>query len=148
MLALTNGWQAYQTARLIVYRDIGILPYDEWEAFSELFPSQYHGPIIGQAPAGGQDLPRLQKPVRRRLRAGKVVGTGLAAMLASLGYFLSTVSGMSKPLKRCSPARTPTSSPTVVRLGELQITVVEKGRSRAPRTRTPSARSRGGPRSS
>ena len=38
---------------LIVYRDIGILPYDEWEAFSELFPAQYHGPIIGHAPAGG-----------------------------------------------------------------------------------------------
>jgi hypothetical protein len=53
MLDLTNGWQAYQSARLFVYRDIGILPYDEWEAFSELFPSQYHGPIIGQAPAGG-----------------------------------------------------------------------------------------------
>ncbi len=53
MLSLTNGWQAYETARLIVYRDIGILPYDEWEAFSELFPAQYHGPIIGQAPAGG-----------------------------------------------------------------------------------------------
>jgi hypothetical protein len=53
MLALTNGWQSYQTQRLIVYRDIGILPYDEWEAFSELYPAQYHGPIIGHAPAGG-----------------------------------------------------------------------------------------------
>jgi hypothetical protein len=53
MLALTNGWQGYQTNRLIVYRDIGILPYDEWEAFSELYPAQYHGPIIGSAPAGG-----------------------------------------------------------------------------------------------
>jgi hypothetical protein len=53
MLSLTNGWQSYQTQRLIVYRDIGILPYDEWEAFSELFPAQYHGPIIGHAPAGG-----------------------------------------------------------------------------------------------
>jgi len=53
MLALTNGWQGYQTNRLIVYRDIGILPYDEWEAFSELYPAQYHGPIIGHAPAGG-----------------------------------------------------------------------------------------------
>jgi hypothetical protein len=53
MLALTNGWQFYQTQRLIVYRDIGILPYDEWEAFSELYPAQYHGPIIGSAPAGG-----------------------------------------------------------------------------------------------
>jgi hypothetical protein len=53
MLALTNGWQFYQTQRLIVYRDIGILPYDEWEAFSELYPAQYHGPIIGHAPASG-----------------------------------------------------------------------------------------------
>jgi hypothetical protein len=53
MLALTNGWQFYQTQRLIVYRDIGILPYDEWEAFSELYPAQYHGPILGSAPAGG-----------------------------------------------------------------------------------------------
>jgi Outer membrane efflux protein len=53
MLSLTNGWALYQTQRLIVYRDIGILPYDEWEAFSELYPAQYHGPIIGTAPAGG-----------------------------------------------------------------------------------------------
>jgi hypothetical protein len=53
-LALTNGWQAYQTNRLIFYRDIGILPYDEWEAFSELYPKQYHGPIIGHAPPGGR----------------------------------------------------------------------------------------------
>jgi hypothetical protein len=53
MLALTNGWASYQTQRLIVYRDIGILPYDEWEAFSELYPAQYHGPIIGHAAAGG-----------------------------------------------------------------------------------------------
>jgi hypothetical protein len=53
MLNLTNGWASFQTQRLIVYRDIGILPYDEWEAFSELFPAQYHGPIIGHAPPGG-----------------------------------------------------------------------------------------------
>jgi hypothetical protein len=53
MLSLTNGWATYETQRLIVYRDIGILPYDEWEALSELFPAQYHGPIIGHAPAGG-----------------------------------------------------------------------------------------------
>jgi hypothetical protein len=53
MLSLTNGWATYETQRLIVYRDIGILPYDEWEAFSELFPAQYHGPIIGHAPPGG-----------------------------------------------------------------------------------------------
>jgi hypothetical protein len=52
-LGLINNYQAYEQNRLIVYRDIGTLPYDEWEAFSELFPAQYHGPIIGHAPAGG-----------------------------------------------------------------------------------------------
>jgi len=36
-----------------VYRDIGTLPYDEWEAFSELFPSEYNGPLIGQSAIGG-----------------------------------------------------------------------------------------------
>ncbi|MGP0065350.1 MAG: hypothetical protein ACLQGP_17330 [Isosphaeraceae bacterium] len=47
-LALISQYEGYQTNRLIFYRDIGILPYDEWEAFSELFPSEYHGPIHGQ----------------------------------------------------------------------------------------------------
>ena len=150
MLALTNGWQAFETARLIVYRDIGILPYDEWEAFSELFPSQYHGPIIGQAPAGGQDLPRLKKPVRRRLSAGKVVGTGVVAMLGVAGYFLSTVAGMSKPLKSFFFANPNADVVTqVVRLGDLQITVVEKGCARKlRRTRMRSATSRAARRSS
>jgi len=37
---------------LIFYRDIGTLPYDEWEAFSELFPTEYHGPIIGHGDGG------------------------------------------------------------------------------------------------
>src|SRR5262249_61537583 len=46
---LIAAYQSYQTNRLIFYRDIGPLPYDEWEAFSELFPSEYHGPLIGHA---------------------------------------------------------------------------------------------------
>jgi len=41
------NWQQYQLARLTLYRDLGTLPYDEWEAFSELFPSQYSGPSLG-----------------------------------------------------------------------------------------------------
>jgi hypothetical protein len=45
---LISNYETYQTNRLIFYRDIGVLPYDEWEAFSELFPSEYHGPIFGQ----------------------------------------------------------------------------------------------------
>ena len=37
----------FKLARLTVYRDIGILPYDEWEAFSEIFPAEYRGPSLG-----------------------------------------------------------------------------------------------------
>jgi hypothetical protein len=46
-IALVNQWAQYQLARLTLYRDIGTLPYDEWEAFSELFPAEYRGPSIG-----------------------------------------------------------------------------------------------------
>ncbi len=46
-VALTMNFQAFQAARLTVYRDIGILPYDEWEAFSEIFPAEYRGPSLG-----------------------------------------------------------------------------------------------------
>jgi hypothetical protein len=61
-IALITGYETYQTNRLIFYRDIGTLPYDEWEAFSELFPDQYHGPIFGHdarrpGPADGAEAP-------------------------------------------------------------------------------------------
>lgn len=46
-LQLLNTWQQYQLARLTLYRDLGTLPYDEWEAFSELFPAEYRGPSLG-----------------------------------------------------------------------------------------------------
>ena len=46
-IALTNQFATFQLARLTVYRDIGILPYDEWEAFSEIFPAEYRGPSLG-----------------------------------------------------------------------------------------------------
>lgn len=46
-LTLLNAFRSYQAARLTVYRDIGTLPYDEWEAFSELFPAEYRGPSLG-----------------------------------------------------------------------------------------------------
>jgi hypothetical protein len=45
--ALLSTWQGFQSARLTLYRDIGTLPYDEWEAFSELFPAEYRGPSLG-----------------------------------------------------------------------------------------------------
>jgi hypothetical protein len=37
---LAMSWQQYQIARLSLYRDLGIMPYDEWEAFHELYPSE------------------------------------------------------------------------------------------------------------
>lgn len=46
-LQLISGWRDYQLARLTLYRDLGTLPYDEWEAFSELFPAEYRGPSLG-----------------------------------------------------------------------------------------------------
>ena len=41
---LITAWFNFQLNRLSLYRELGTLPYDEWEAFSELFPSEYRGP--------------------------------------------------------------------------------------------------------
>jgi hypothetical protein len=35
---LVTFWYNYQSQRLQLYRDLGTLPFDEWEAFYELFP--------------------------------------------------------------------------------------------------------------
>ena len=40
---LVTPWYQYQLYRLQVYRDLGILPYDEWEAFDEIFPPDRSG---------------------------------------------------------------------------------------------------------
>jgi len=40
---LVTFWYQYQLQRLQVYRDLGILPFDEWEAFDELFPPDRSG---------------------------------------------------------------------------------------------------------
>jgi len=50
---LVTQWYNYQTQRLQVYRDLGILPFDEWEAFDELFPPVRSGG--GYAAAVGPD---------------------------------------------------------------------------------------------
>jgi hypothetical protein len=38
--ALVIAWLQYELQRLQLYRDLGVLPYDEWEAFHELFPTE------------------------------------------------------------------------------------------------------------
>jgi len=56
-LSLIQSWVNYQTLRISLYRDLGILPYDEWEAFYELYPAK---------PAGGRAEARpAAVPVRR-----------------------------------------------------------------------------------
>lgn len=37
---LLSTWLSYETGRLGLYRDLGTLPYDEWEAYRELFPPE------------------------------------------------------------------------------------------------------------
>ena len=69
-------------ARLTVYRDIGILPYDEWEAFSEIFPAQYHGPIIGHAPARGDRFTPPPEARHGEACPGKVFAIGLGCCWA------------------------------------------------------------------
>jgi hypothetical protein len=60
-LALQGAWVNYQLARLSLYRDIGTLPYEEWEAFSELFPAEYRGPALG-ARTSDTRAPRAAAP--------------------------------------------------------------------------------------
>jgi hypothetical protein len=57
---LINQWVSYQTARLSLYRDLGILPYDEWEVFYALFPDTSAGPPDGNTTPdrAGTDAPR------------------------------------------------------------------------------------------
>ncbi len=52
--ALISGWLSYETQRLSFYRDLGTLPFDEWEAFGELFPSE-PGSSRGAPAAFGDD---------------------------------------------------------------------------------------------
>jgi hypothetical protein len=48
-------WVQYETARLVLYRDLGIMPFDEWEAYYELFPAPASG--NNSRPRGGQPAP-------------------------------------------------------------------------------------------
>ena len=36
---LVQTWVNYETLRLALYRDLGLMPYDEWTAYHELFPA-------------------------------------------------------------------------------------------------------------
>ncbi len=125
-IGLTNTYAAYQLARLTVYRDIGTLPYDEWEAFSELFPTQYRGPSLGP----GTSIPRpasAPAPKRRRASVGKILALGLAALLALGGIAVVSVPGLSKPIRGLFKSADLDIIPFEVKPVTLPITVNEKG---------------------
>jgi len=52
---LVTSWFLYEQQRLELYRDLGTLPYDEWEAFHELFPDEPYG-------ASGAEAARVPGP--------------------------------------------------------------------------------------
>lgn len=54
---LVSTWYNYQINRLQLYRDMGTLPFDEWEAFHELFPAEplervSGGAVVNEGPPG------------------------------------------------------------------------------------------------
>ena len=50
--SLITAWYQFQTQRLALYRDLGTMPYDEWEAFHELFPDEPLSPGAADAARG------------------------------------------------------------------------------------------------
>ena len=72
---LVSNWYTYQVQRLQVYRDLGILPFDEWEAFDELFPPDRAGRTGNPARDGD----------RQPAPAGRPGGAGAGRSPAGLG---------------------------------------------------------------
>jgi len=56
---LVSFWLSYEVARLNLVRDLGTLPYDEWEAFRELFPPEYNDPVGAGVGAGAGNAAAL-----------------------------------------------------------------------------------------
>jgi hypothetical protein len=54
--SLVTNWYQFQLARLQLYRDLGTLPFDEWEAFYELFP-ELNNPAGASSYAGTARTP-------------------------------------------------------------------------------------------
>jgi hypothetical protein len=50
---LVQNWVQYQRFRLALYRDLGILPFDEWEAYYEFFPADTPREATGAGNAPG-----------------------------------------------------------------------------------------------
>ncbi|HEU5117809.1 MAG TPA: hypothetical protein VFT74_14375, partial [Isosphaeraceae bacterium] len=60
--SLVQQWVSYQSARLALYRDLGIMPFDEWEAYYELFPTRTGQPTTAIGARGGPAGPAPNIP--------------------------------------------------------------------------------------
>ena len=67
---LVSTWYNYQVQRLQVYRDLGILPIDEWEAFDEIFPPDRTGRNTDAA-IGGDGRPAVAQPPQPASAVGR-----------------------------------------------------------------------------
>ena len=55
--ALIDLWVQYQQSRLALYRDLGTMPYDEWEAYNEFFAPGRDSARAESPPGDGGPLP-------------------------------------------------------------------------------------------
>ena len=94
------------------------------------------GPSSATLPPGAQDLPRLQRPVRRRLSPGKVMAGGLAALLGVGGVVVYSVPGDEQadqgPVHR---RQAPTSSRPWSARGRCRSRWSRRGASKAPKNK-------------
>lgn len=56
---LIQSWVQFESLRLALFRDLGLMPYDEWEAFYEFFPTNSG---TGAKPAAGGVQPSAARP--------------------------------------------------------------------------------------
>jgi len=70
---LVSFWFNYQLFRLQVYRDLGILPFDEWEAFDEIFPPDRSGRAYAAA-VGPDGRTPVVRPATAAAASGAVGG--------------------------------------------------------------------------
>ena len=68
--SLVMLWYQYQSFRLQVYRDLGILPFDEWEAFDEIFPPDRTG-RVADAAIERDGRPAVARPVQPPAEVGR-----------------------------------------------------------------------------
>ena len=123
---LVQNWLSYQTARLTLYRDLGTLPYDEWEAFHELFPPKSDRPGPGGPPRGARPA---GVAAARPAQGGAAVSWSSLGAVAALGVaaVLVGVPGMSKPLTGLFASSRTDVINFEVRRANLPVTVVERG---------------------